>query len=134
MSIEAAFFGNLGRDAELKTSRAGKQYLRLNMRVGEGEAVQWVNVTAFDESAIEAADKFTKGARVYCEGRLSLDEWTANDGAKRTGLSVLSWHCRLAQIGRNKAKRKNAGSEVGRPLQLAADADIGADLNDEIPF
>lgn len=41
--IEAAMFGALGRDAEAKTSKSGKNYLRLNIRVGDGDAAQWVN-------------------------------------------------------------------------------------------
>jgi single-stranded DNA-binding protein len=102
MTIEAAFFGTLCRDAESKTSKTGKPYLRLNVCVGDSEAAQWVSVMAFDKEAIAAADKFVKGARCYVEGKLSLDEWTGQDGAKRTGLSRSSWHCRLAQIGRNK--------------------------------
>ena len=101
MTIECAFFGTLGRDAEAKTSKSGKSYLRLNVRVGDGDAAQWVSVMAFDSKAIELADKLVKGANVYVEGRLALDEWTGQDGAKRHGLSVMSFHCRLAQIGRN---------------------------------
>ena len=131
MSIECAFFGTVARGGESKTSKAGKPYLRLNIRVGEGEAVQWVNVMAFDESAINTADKFVKGARVYVEGRLTLDQWEKDD-EKRAGLSCLSWHCRLSQIGRHKHKRKDAEREKGRPLQLAGDG--GTELNDEIPF
>jgi single-stranded DNA-binding protein len=69
--IEAAFFGALGRDAEAKTSKAGKAYLRLNVRVGDGDTAQWVSVMAFDQNAIDAADKLLKGARVYIEGSLS---------------------------------------------------------------
>ena len=125
--IEAAFFGSLSRDAELKTSKAGKRYLRLNVRVGDGEDVQWLGVMAFDEKAIEAAEKLTKSARVYIEGRISIDEWTGQDGAKRSGLSCLSWHCRLSQIGRNKPKHKN---DTDRPSELQS----GAELNDEILF
>lgn len=105
--IEAAFFGALGRDAESKTSGSGKRYLRLNVRIGDGDAVQWVNVTCFDANAIGLTEKLIKGARVYIEGRLSLDEWTAQDGSKRHGLSTVSWHCRLSEIGRNKPKREN---------------------------
>jgi len=75
MSIEAAFFGSLGRDAESKTSKAGKAYLRLAVRVGDGDGAQWVSFMAFDPRAIEQANKFVKGARVYCEGALSLNEW-----------------------------------------------------------
>jgi single-stranded DNA-binding protein len=103
MSIECAFFGVLGRDAEFKTSKAGKQYLRLAVRVGDGEAAQWVSVLAFESNAIEQADKFSKGARVYVEGSIRLEEWSGQDGTARHGLSVMSWHARLAAIGRNKA-------------------------------
>jgi len=38
MAIEAALFGTLGRDAEPKVSKSGKNYLRLNIAVSEGEA------------------------------------------------------------------------------------------------
>ena len=128
MAIEAAFFGTLGRDGELKTSKTGKPYLRLNMRVGDGETAQWVGVMAFDESALEAAEKFVKGARVYVEGKLSVSEWTGQDGALRHGLSALSWHCRLAEIGRAKPRQ-----EEGRPKASDASANAAA-FNDEIPF
>ena len=137
MSIEAAFFGILTRDAEAKTSAAHKPYLRIiGLRIGDGDKAQWVSVTAFDQDAIATADKFVKGARVYVEGRLTLDKWKSNAGDDRSGLSVMSWHCRLAQIGRNKTKRT-------RPSVAAGSADFGsgtsqakpdAELDDEIPF
>lgn len=114
MSIEAAFFGVLGRDAEQKTSQGGKAYLRLNIRVDDDDAAQWVSVLAFDERAIEVADKFIKGAKIYVEGRLSTNEWVCKDGEKRYGLTVMSFHTRLAQIGRQKvrAKRNRQGPAV----------------------
>src|SRR5712671_1844411 len=84
--IEAAFFGALSRDAEAKTSKAGKAYLRLNIRVGDGDGAQWVSTMVFDQNAIDAADKLLKGARVYVEGSLSVTEWDGQDGAKRHGL------------------------------------------------
>ena len=95
-------------------------------------------VMSFDEKAIEVADKLVKGARVYVEGSIKLDEWTGQDGAKRHGLSAMSWHTRLSEIGRNKPKR-----EKPRYGSAAAAASIYAprgagrgdpDLNDEIPF
>ncbi len=107
--IEAAFFGALGRDAESKVSKSGKPYLRLNIRVGDGDGAQWVSVMAFDQNAIDAADKLLKGARVYVEGSLSVTEWSGQDGAKRHGLSMISWHCRLAQIGRNRPRKAVEG-------------------------
>jgi single-stranded DNA-binding protein len=131
MSIEAALFGTLGRDAERKTSKNGKPYLRLNVACGEGETTTWVSAMVFDERAIAVADGFVKGARIYLEGKLSLHEWTAQDGTTRTGLSVFSWHCRLAQIGRAKAKY-----EKPKPTPQAAPASVCAEFDDstEIPF
>jgi single-strand DNA-binding protein len=128
-SIEVALFGTLGRDADPKTSKNGKAYLRLNVACGEGDATQWVSAMVFDERAIAVADKLVKGARVYLEGKLSLNEWTASDGTTRTGLSVMSWHCRLSQIGRAKAK-----SEKPKATQQPAPASAGAEFDDEIPF
>lgn len=105
MSIEAAFFGALGRDAERKRSAAGTEFVRLAVRVGDGDKAQWVSVLAFEREVIGDAEKLTKGTRVYIEGKLSFDEWTAADGNKRTGLSVVSWHCRPANIGRDRIVR-----------------------------
>jgi single-stranded DNA-binding protein len=131
MSVECAFFGILGRDAELKISKAGKKYVRLNVRVGDGDGAQWLNVTAFDEKAIEAADKMMKAARVYIEGSIKLDEWTAQDGSKRHGLSVMSWYCRLAAIGRNKPKRNaDARMQTRRPTGT----NENSFYSDPIPF
>jgi single-stranded DNA-binding protein len=123
--IECAFFGTLGRDGELKTSKNGRAYVRLSVRVGDGDAAQWINVTAFDERAIAVAALMTKGARVYCEGQLKLDEWTDKDGGKRHGLSAMSWHCRLAAIGANKpaAPAKKPTAPAGNDFH-----------DDEIPF
>jgi single-strand DNA-binding protein len=129
--IEAAFFGALGRDAERRTSaKSGKEFLRLNVRVGDGDAAQWVNVTSFDSDAINVADKFVKGARVYVEGSLKLDKWTGQDGAERHGLSCLSFHTRLTAIGRNKPKREPNGREAP-----AGDPRPSDNFHsDEIPF
>ena len=133
MSIEVAFLGTLGRDAESKTSAKGKPYLRAGVRVGDGERAQWINVTAFDDEAIAAADKFVKGAAVYVEGRLTLDQWTDQEGAKRAGLSVMSWRFCLSQIGRNRQKRRrHTGGE--RTSGAATPAQACSELDDQTPF
>ena len=135
-TIECAFFGALRRDAEQRTSKAGKPYLLLNVRVGNDDAAQWVSVLAFDQQAVELADSLVKGARVYVEGRLSLNEWTNADGVVKTGVSVMSWHCRLAQIGRNKPKRDREASVAGGYVspRSAPAGRLPRELNDEIPF
>lgn len=138
MTIEAAFFGSLARDSEPKTSKNGRPYLRLNVRVENGEAAQFINVMAFDQDAVDAAGKLVKGARVYVEGKLSLDTWTGNDGTAKQGLSCMSFHTRLAQIGRAKSKKdtpQTAASGRNRAAQSDfAPAGSAAAFDDEIPF
>jgi single-stranded DNA-binding protein len=144
MSIEAAFFGTLGRDAESKVSKSGKPYLRINVRCGDGDGAQWVSAMVFDPQATAAVDTLVKGARVYCEGSLKLEEWTVADGTKRHGLSVMSWHTRLAAIGRNRPKRQSndATDREQLPRAHSASSDrntrvrrtADASLNDDIPF
>jgi single-stranded DNA-binding protein len=133
MTIECAFFGSLVRDAEVKVSKAGKQYLRLNVRVENGEAALFISTMVFDPEAIASADKLTKGARVYIEGRLSLDTWTGQDGVARHGLSATAWHCRLSQIGRNRPKREEPPQAFPRDMHAPL-GNGAADMNDDIPF
>jgi single-stranded DNA-binding protein len=109
MTIEAAFLGTLGRDGEVKSSARGKSYLKLNVRVGEGDGATWVSVVAFDETSLLIADRFTKGTRVYVEGKILLNEWTGQAGAKRRGVALMASHCRLAQIGRKKVRDTDNG-------------------------
>jgi single-stranded DNA-binding protein len=103
-TIDCAFMATVAR-REQKTSANGKDYLRVSVCVSEGDAAPWVTVVAFDPEAITTADRFDIDARVHVEGRISISEWTGNDGAKRHGLPVMSWHCRLPHIGRNRPKR-----------------------------
>ena len=130
MTIDCAFYGSLARDAEFKTSKAGKPYLRFTARVGEGEAAQWVSVMYFGTDASDLAPKMLKNARCYVEGQLRLDTWEQQDGTKRSGLSAMSFHCRIPAIGRNKPKRENADKATS-----PAPPDTGrAFHNDTLPF
>jgi hypothetical protein len=129
VSIEAAFLGTLGRDAEHKIAKSGKPHLRFSCRVGDGDGAQWISVMVFDEKAIEQADKFVKGARCYTEGTIKLEQWSGQDGAARHGLGCLSWHCRLAEIGRNKPRRPRRTAD-----KPPSSPSAGTFYSDEIPF
>jgi single-stranded DNA-binding protein len=127
MSIEAAFLGSVVREPEQKTSKNGKPYLRFTARVGDGEQAQFVSVMYFGDDAAELG--MAQGTRVYVEGSLRLDKWE-KDGQPRSGLSVMSFHIRPAEIGRNKPRRPRAR----RPDERGAAVAPPPDLNDTIPF
>jgi single-strand DNA-binding protein len=133
--IETAFFGTLGRDPELRTSKNGNAYATLSIAVTVGqddngrEATQWVRVTCFGDTAERVVATAKKGARLYAEGSLTLNQWTTHDGQARTDLQVSAWKVeKLGQIGRNRPKRDTSAQ------RRAAPTDDRFALNDEIPF
>jgi single-stranded DNA-binding protein len=88
----------------------------------------WVRIAYFGEDAESLVGRLQKGAEVYCEGRLRLDTWTAKDGLKRSGLSVVAW--RIVPLGQIGRKRPEAPHKRG-PI-----AQVGLVLtpDDPIPF
>jgi len=131
-NIEAAFIGRVGKEPELKTSSAGKAWAAFTCAVGSDDDTQWIRVAVFGDCAEQLADNLAKGDRVYCEGRLKLDSWTAKDGQQRTGLSVAAWKAeKLGQIGRNRPPKPKAPPEGDNPVPPAARQ---RPADDEIPF
>jgi len=123
MSIDVAFHGFLAGDADARTSKAGKPWVRLRVGVGKDEQVQWVQVAVFGKAADTAAT-LKKGDKVYVEGSVRLDTWRGNDGIERHTLAVSSF--RLEQthkIGRARDKRTTDHT-----------TDDQHDSNDEMPF
>jgi single-strand DNA-binding protein len=107
--IETAFWGVLGKDPELKTSKSGKAYTGMNVVVVTGatddgkDVSQWLRVVCFGETAEAIAARAKKGDRIYCEGTLTLTQWNDAHGEVRHGLNVAAWKCeRLSAIGRNR--------------------------------
>ncbi len=113
--IEAAFFGSLGKDVELRTAKSGKAWASLAIVVDTGEQdadgrdkAQWVKVAVFGEVAERLASA-TKGTRFYVEGRLTLDTWNDKAGEIRHGLSCAAFTCQRvgsSNIGRNRVIAK----------------------------
>lgn len=127
--IETAFWGTLGRDPELKTSRAGNAFCRLSVAVTIGQDsngkpnTQWVRAVAFGEQAEEIAAAARKGDRVYCEGGLTLERWQTSGGEERYGLSVECWKCEKVVTGIGKRKPKSETPQGQDTLPGGNDAD-----------
>jgi single-stranded DNA-binding protein len=129
MSIECAFYGFLARDADARTSQAGKPWVRLSIGVGKDDPVQWVQVAVFGKAAEKAAE-LKKSDRCYIEGTIKLDSWTGNDGTERHGLSVAAFKCEPThRIGRNRPDQKQK-RDFGSAPAVAG----GAPFDDEITF
>jgi single-stranded DNA-binding protein len=83
-------------------------------------ACQSTGRALFGDAVGPIAPRLTKGAEVYCEGRLSLGTWTGRDGEAKVGLNLAAWAVQpMGQIGRRKPKVKSR-DEGGTPFDDAS--------------
>jgi len=89
--------GNLTRDVEIRYSQSGsaigKVGIATNRRFkgSNGEMkdeTMFIDLTFFGRTAEIANQYLRKGSKVLVEGRLVLEQWTAQDGTKRSKHSI----------------------------------------------
>jgi len=89
--------GNLTRDIEIRYTQSGAAIgntaiatsRKFKSQTGEQkEEVLFVDITFFGRTAEIANQYLRKGSKVLVDGRLKLDQWTAQDGSKRSKHSV----------------------------------------------
>jgi len=89
--------GNLTRDLELRYLQSGTAVgntgIATNRRFkasdgSQKEEVMFIDITFFGRTAEIAHQYLKKGSKVLVEGRLRLDSWTDQSGAKRSKHSV----------------------------------------------
>jgi single-strand DNA-binding protein len=91
--------GNLTRDPELKTLPDSETQvcdfaLAVNRRwknAGgvEGEEVLFIDCAAFGKNGQTIAETLTKGRPLHVEGRLRFEQWTQEDGQRRSKHRVI---------------------------------------------
>ncbi len=89
--------GNLTRDVEIRYTPSGTAVgntgIAVNRRyktaTGEQkDEVMFIDLTLFGRTAEIAHQYLRKGRNVLVDGRLTLEQWTASDGTKRSRHSV----------------------------------------------
>ncbi|MGO2411624.1 single-stranded DNA-binding protein [Glutamicibacter arilaitensis] len=116
--------GNLGADAELRTTPSGRSVL--NFRIGDSKskkndqggwdktAENWFNVAIWGELADFYAKQLTKGTRVQITGEFYQREYDKNDGSgKGVSLDVTAWGVRIIP----KRDNNNGGGFNAQPQQ-----------------
>jgi single-strand DNA-binding protein len=93
MSNVLSFTGTIGKDAEVRYLPSAQAVLSVNVanHIGFGEKRQtiWVRVTLWGKRAEgELKNHLLKGREVFVSGELTLSEYTANDGTRKTQLEL----------------------------------------------
>ena len=155
--------GNLTRDVEVRYTQGGSAIgntaiatsRKFKSASGEQkEEVLFVDLTFFGRTAEIANQYLRKGSKVLVDGRLKLDQWTAQDGSKRSKHSVTVENLQmLGSKGENEAGMGGGGynnapaqdtysqpapsqpTPQAAPQQAAPTTIPEIDINeDEIPF
>lgn len=89
--------GNLTRDIEIRYTQSGSAIgstaiaTSRKFKAADGtqkEEVLFVDLTFFGRTAEIANQYLRKGSKVLVDGRLKLDQWTAEDGSKKSKHTV----------------------------------------------
>lgn len=90
--------GFLGQEIEVREYAEGKKLARMSMatheyrKTDEGKKeyiTTWHNLVAWGKNAELMARIFSKGQRLYIEGKLSYRDYIGADGTKRTSAEIV---------------------------------------------
>jgi len=128
------FTGNLGKNAELKTTQAGKNVCTFSVAVksgyGDNAKTTWAICAIFGKRAEGQLPQYlVKGQQVAISGEVQLDEWE-KDGVKNKALKVMVNSLDL--IGEKKAEQQAPMQQPTQPV--AQPAPMTDNFDDDIPF
>lgn len=121
--------GYLGRDPELKYTPQGKAVCNFSIATTEkrkdasGEAqdqTTWFRVTCWERTAEACNQYLSKGAQVFVEGRLRLEEYTDRDGNKRSNLEVNATDIQFLNTKREGGEAATSSTSTTRERANAA--------------
>lgn len=83
--------GRLTRDPELKHTASGKEYTRFRIAVDRNyhrETTDFFTVKAWGIKAVFICKYFRKGQKIAVKGEIHTNNWTMQDGTKRTDYEI----------------------------------------------
>lgn len=121
------FTGRVGKDPEKQTSKAGKDYCRVNVAVthyeGSGEkSTEWRQVTVFGKSAEWVLGNIRKGALVTVDGRCKPRAYIPKNGGDPVGVID------VVAESIEGLKSESGGSASDGPT------DVTGTVEEELPF
>ncbi|ELA8731628.1 single-stranded DNA-binding protein [Morganella morganii] len=124
--------GNIGKDCVQRWTPEGKAVASFSLPVkqgyGEHEKTTWVICKMFGAKAEKLPEHLKKGMKVTVTGEFITEEWTGQDGNKRSAPVII--------VNQLDFSGNQAGSQKQqqRTQQPPAQNDPPMDFDDDIPF
>lgn len=125
MLNKVILIGNLTRDIELRYTQAGSAIANLGLATNrrwkdrntgeQKEEVTFVDITVFGRQAETANQYLRKGSKVLIEGRLKFDQWTDQNGQKRSKLSVTAESLQFLDSKEQSGNNQQQGAHNQQP-------------------
>lgn len=134
--------GNLGQDPELKYTQSGVAVATLSVATNRSwkdrednwqDETEWHRVIVWAQAAERASNTFSKGNKVYVEGRLQTRKWQDQNGNDRYTTEIVS------NVLKNLTPKEGdggGGGFAGEP-PLPDESSMGSNdsgTGDDVPF
>lgn len=135
-----SFTGNLGNDAEQRSTPNGDAVVTFSVGVksgfGDRATTTWARCAMFGKRGESVAPYLVKGQLVGVTGELSAREWDDKSGQKRTSIEVrVSDLTLLGKRDGSQQSESHAPRQQAAPQKPAASNGGGfGDFDDDIPF
>ncbi len=137
-----ALMGRLTYDPELKTTSSGVSVIRFQIavdrnfqRAGEERKADFIDVTAWRQTAEFISRYFHKGSMIAVEGSIQTDNFTDKDGNKRKSVQVVANN--VSFCGSKAESGTSNGFEQPAPSYSSANSSDFEELvddDDDLPF
>ncbi len=145
--------GNVGGEPEIRFTQDGAKVSSFSIATSEtwkskdtGERqtrTQWHRIVVFNEQLATIVESYVKkGTRLYVEGALQTRKYTGNDGVERNITEVVLTRFKGeisiltpkgGETGFESSSFEPTSKKIEKP-STEESAEIGNDLDDEIPF
>lgn len=128
--------GNLGKDCEQRWTPNGKAVASFSLPVkqgyGEHEKVSWVICKMLGSKAEKLPPHLTKGIKVTVTGEFVMEEWTSQNGEKKSAPVIIVNQLDFGGNGGNQAGSQKPQQPAQQPQ--APQSEPPMDFDDDIPF
>lgn len=133
----ATLVGNIGQDPELRSTPGGRNVCSFRMATSEAykdsngewkEITDWHTVVCWDNLAVQVAENFRKGTKVYVEGKIKHRSYEGKDGVTRHVTEVIA--NTVISLG---SRRNNSNDAAEKDNYEEGDYETGTP-DDDVPF
>ena len=138
MYNKVVLVGNLTRDVEIRYAQGSGAAIgnvgiatsrKWKTQTGEQkDEVMFIDLTFFGRTAEIANQYLRKGSKVLVDGRLKLEQWTAQDGSKRSKHAIIVENLQMLDTkaeGQALASGQQSGGYSNQPSQNTQGNDNG---------